>query len=218
MQYITEMDLRRKYREEPFETYRLGSGVKLTPEAKQFLTDRRITIAADCKIAEMRSASTVDENGITCKEELTMLFYRIEAVEAEMLFAAEWFSGHEECSVAGEILSLCRIVYHARTACLQGKQPEAPTFWNCSLEELHGKVNTELFPFSLDSLPHTGDLRLKVLMLNRLRTEALTAILVVRQLRGANENDGLYTGLRDVLQTLADVLCIMMGKYIRGNL
>lgn len=79
-------------------------------------------------------------------------------------------------------------------------------------------MNTELFPFSLDSLPHTGDLRLKVLMLNRLRTEALTAILVVRQLRGANENDGLYTGLRDVLQTLADVLCIMMGKYIRGNI
>lgn len=79
-------------------------------------------------------------------------------------------------------------------------------------------MNTELFPFSLDSLPHTGDLRLKVLMLNRLRTEALTAILVVRQLCGANENDGLYTGLRDVLQTLADVLCIMMGKYIRGNI
>lgn len=47
MRYITEMDLRDLYHEEPFTTYYLAADNRLTPGARQFLTDRRIP----CEIA-----------------------------------------------------------------------------------------------------------------------------------------------------------------------
>jgi ethanolamine utilization cobalamin adenosyltransferase len=44
MKFITEEDLRDLYRKEPFTTYEMEPGARLTPGARQFLTDRGINM------------------------------------------------------------------------------------------------------------------------------------------------------------------------------
>lgn len=45
MKFITEMELRNVYRIEPFTSYMVEYGSRLTPEARQFLTDRQIAVS-----------------------------------------------------------------------------------------------------------------------------------------------------------------------------
>ena len=45
MKFITEMELRNMYRLEPFTSYMVEHGSRLTPEARQFCTDRQITLS-----------------------------------------------------------------------------------------------------------------------------------------------------------------------------
>ncbi|TQR46539.1 cobalamin adenosyltransferase [Paenibacillus popilliae] len=45
MKFITEMELRNVYRLEPFTTYLVEHGSRLTPEARQFLKDRQIAVS-----------------------------------------------------------------------------------------------------------------------------------------------------------------------------
>lgn len=49
MRFITEDDLRRQYQKQPFECYVPMKGTRLTPGARQFLNDRRISIEAGTK-------------------------------------------------------------------------------------------------------------------------------------------------------------------------
>ncbi|WP_289355635.1 cobalamin adenosyltransferase [Paenibacillus sp. S-12] len=45
MKFITEMELRNVYRIGPFTSYMVEHGSRLTPEARQFLTDRQIAVS-----------------------------------------------------------------------------------------------------------------------------------------------------------------------------
>ncbi|WMT40307.1 cobalamin adenosyltransferase [Paenibacillus sp. D2_2] len=45
MKFITEMELRNMYRMEPFASYMVEHGSRLTPEARQFLTDRQVAVS-----------------------------------------------------------------------------------------------------------------------------------------------------------------------------
>lgn len=45
MKFITEMELRNVYRIEPFTSYMVEHGSRLTPEARQFLADRQIAVS-----------------------------------------------------------------------------------------------------------------------------------------------------------------------------
>lgn len=47
MKFITEEDLRDIYRREPFTTYEMEPGTRLTPGARQYLADRRINMFDD---------------------------------------------------------------------------------------------------------------------------------------------------------------------------
>ncbi|MCI7327795.1 MAG: hypothetical protein SOR91_07300 [Hornefia butyriciproducens] len=42
MKYITEEELRDAYKKRPFTIYEIGTGISLTPAARQFLVDRRV--------------------------------------------------------------------------------------------------------------------------------------------------------------------------------
>ena len=44
MKYITEEDLRTIYKVTPFTSYKLDTGTRLTPGARQFLQDRHISV------------------------------------------------------------------------------------------------------------------------------------------------------------------------------
>lgn len=47
MKFITEYDLRARFNEQPFTEYRVEENVRLTPGARQFLSDRRVRFLED---------------------------------------------------------------------------------------------------------------------------------------------------------------------------
>ncbi|WP_290920745.1 hypothetical protein [Halodesulfovibrio sp.] len=58
MKFITEDDLRALYRKDAFTDFNVTKDEKLTPGARQFLTDRRITILADGVPTDTTESST----------------------------------------------------------------------------------------------------------------------------------------------------------------
>ncbi len=66
MKFITEEYLRDLYRKEPFNTYKLEQGQRLTPGAAEYLSDKGIKLSDDSKvnanISPKNSAKTPEEN------------------------------------------------------------------------------------------------------------------------------------------------------------
>lgn len=60
MKVITEIDLRDKYKEEPFDTFKVLYSERLTPSAFQFLTERKI------KIIEIKEGQDVKSSNSSC--------------------------------------------------------------------------------------------------------------------------------------------------------
>lgn len=68
MLFITEEKLREEYKKSPFDSYLLKKNNKLTPQAKQFLTDFRIEIINEKNIkpkkTKKKNKTCLDENNI----------------------------------------------------------------------------------------------------------------------------------------------------------
>lgn len=54
MKFITEDDLRILFRKEPFVSYELQSGTKLTPGARQFLMDKKVTLCEEMGVGTQK--------------------------------------------------------------------------------------------------------------------------------------------------------------------
>ena len=71
MKYITEDVLRDVYRREPFTSYELEEGARLTPGARQFLADRGINMFEDGSIMDMGNGTPITKQaaaGAGCKD------------------------------------------------------------------------------------------------------------------------------------------------------
>lgn len=79
MKFITEYDLRARFNEQPFTDYIIEKNTRLTPGARQFLSDRRITLLEDgaeaCEAADSKKDSLV----------FAKLLSDVEVLEAEFL-------------------------------------------------------------------------------------------------------------------------------------
>lgn len=222
MRYITEMDLRDLYHEEPFTTYYLAADNRLTPGARQFLTDRRIPceIAREDEQEKKPDTAPVDEETESVPSwQLLKLWHTLEHAESLILLTAEWFSRHGEHLAAEDFTALARTLQRTRMACEKGELPPALTFWNCTESELHEKADNTVLPLGLEKLPEDEALRAKLLMLNHLRTylQMLEPLVMETQSWHRDTRPERYEGLIHILHSLNDVLCIMMGNYMRGS-
>lgn len=222
MRYITEMDLRDLYYEEPFTTYYLATDNRLTPGARQFLTDRRIpckTAGGDGHEKKPDAVPSVEETKSVPSWQLLKLWHTMEHAESLIMVTAEWFSRHGEHLAAEDFTALARTLQRTRLACEKGELPPALTFWNCTETELHEKADNTVLPLSLEKLPEDEALRAKLLMLNHLRTylQMLEPLVMETQSSQRETSPERYEGLIHILHSLTDVLCIMMGNYMRGS-
>lgn len=119
MRYITEMDLRDLYHEEPFTTYYLAADNRLTPGARQFLTDRRIPVKLHGKTNKEKTDTVpVDEETESVPSwQLLKLWHTLEHAESLILLTAEWFSRHGEHLAAEDFTALARTLQRTRMAC-----------------------------------------------------------------------------------------------------
>ncbi|EXG83868.1 hypothetical protein K413DRAFT_0571 [Clostridium sp. ASBs410] len=61
MKFITEDDLRILFRREPFTTYDLPAGTRLTPGARQFLVDKKILISDDPMMVKRKNEKPAEK-------------------------------------------------------------------------------------------------------------------------------------------------------------
>lgn len=73
MRVITETELRELYKNEEFTSYTLPAGVKLTPSAQQFLSERRIRIINEASTAKTGKSGT--PNGVGTSSSPTLKTY-----------------------------------------------------------------------------------------------------------------------------------------------
>lgn len=116
MKFITEADLRCLYKKEPFTTYELVPDVRLTPGARQFLSDNRISIS-DAKNPPVKNIAVGNEQKAgsqskatdVCNWRLKAYQRRIKSVEASFLSAAQEFLGRDVL-LAQKLIRLSKIV------------------------------------------------------------------------------------------------------------
>lgn len=90
MKFITEEYLRDLHRKEPFDTYKLQQGQRLTPGAAQYLSDRRIKMNDDAlksnkNVSKSNQAETIKEtenNNLNLNKKLC---YKLKSMEAVFL-------------------------------------------------------------------------------------------------------------------------------------
>lgn len=87
MKFITEIDLRNLYRDEPFTSYEIEPETKLTPGARQFLIDKGINISEKNFKDSTKKQLTVLEKKKDWKKE--KLISKMKSVEAIFLSTAE---------------------------------------------------------------------------------------------------------------------------------
>lgn len=106
MKFITEADLRSLFKKEPFTTYHLVPEVRLTPGARQFLSDNRITIS-DVKNPPVKNIAVGNEQKIcTNPKEVNSCNWRLKAYQRRIKFIeASFLSVAQECLSADILLS-----------------------------------------------------------------------------------------------------------------
>ncbi|WP_461615638.1 cobalamin adenosyltransferase [Clostridium sp. Marseille-QA1073] len=89
MKFITEEYLRDLYRKEPFDTYKLQQGQRLTPGAAQYLSDRRIkmndALKSNKNVSKSNQAETIKETVNNNSNLNKKLCYKLKSMEAVFL-------------------------------------------------------------------------------------------------------------------------------------
>lgn len=90
MKFITEEYLRDLHRKEPFDTYKLQQGQRLTPGAAQYLSDRRIKMNDDAlksnkNVSKSNQAETIKEIENNNSNLNKKLCYKLKSMEAVFL-------------------------------------------------------------------------------------------------------------------------------------
>jgi ethanolamine utilization cobalamin adenosyltransferase len=228
LRFITEMDLRKLYRQEGFTTYSLENGTKLTPGAKQFLADRRVCFESSAAHKKIRhvfekecvpnTSKNLEEIDFSSDWLLLKLFRYMEYVESLMLLAASHFYCNGETVLSEEISEMGKQIHQAVDNCQQGRNPEHITFWGSTEEELHLKCKQLKHTFCWKNLPENIKKRENVLLLHHLCASIrnIEPLLLEIQYHKTVTSDW-YRGLQVLLQSLVDILCIMIEKYMRGK-
>ena len=86
MKYITEFELRQKHKQEPFTDIVIPDETRLTPEAYQFLVDRRVHIAyQDGRTGSLPAQDKHEEKSLTKEANILasemMLSLQMEQIE-----------------------------------------------------------------------------------------------------------------------------------------
>lgn len=137
MKFITEMELREMYRKEPFTTFVLARDVRITPGARQFLVDRRVTLSAAPPGNEAEAGQEEPGPGQREKKPGSQsLLRKMEKTESLFLFMAAELMHFGGTILSEEVLALGRYFRKVRQAEQEQRPPDSLQFWGWSAEEI----------------------------------------------------------------------------------
>lgn len=219
MKFITEMELRDLYKTEPFTTYILEQDTKITPGARQFLVDRRVSLVQgqgnDGKSVNSTTAPETQQQENWCTLRMRSKMCCIESLF--LLVAAELLhSGNAVLSE--EIMALGKFFQNVQEAELKEQPPDKIQFWDWSEDEIkHRAANLEKH-FDISEF-HVGlDNGKEIALLNYLRAslrEVEPAVLETywdKKQQVCSRED-----LIDTVNLIINILCMMMWKCLGGQ-
>lgn len=217
MKFITEDDLRDLYKKEPFTTYEIEPGARLTPGARQFLTDRGIN-KFDEDFCIKKSTENLKPQAEKPEEKNTWkkkkLHCKMKSTEALFLITAEQLL-NSDVFLAQRVIHLTKQFYGLTNA-LEGKgQVE-----NLYCQECTG-FKSENFCADLDDCFEITEFHLQlekskeILSLHRLRCALREVEPVILEVNDGEDENKLYNELieklNQIINTLSQMICSAVG-------
>ncbi|TGE33438.1 cobalamin adenosyltransferase [Desulfosporosinus sp. Sb-LF] len=219
MKFITEMELRDLYKTGPFATYVLQPDTKITPGARQFLTDRRVTLVqAQCKDDKKSNKDETRQTQGRANWCTLGLRRRMDSIESLFLLIAAEVLHAGDTVLSEEVMALGKCFRNVQNAEYEQIAPENLQFWGWSEEEIKLRsdhmekyVNIAQFHVGLEN----GK---AIALLNYLRAslrEVEPALLETYW----NEEKQLCSrqDLIDTVNLIINILCMMMWKSSGGQ-
>lgn len=212
MKFITEIELQTLYKDEPFTSYQIKPGTKLTPGARQFLIDKRIDI---------RQAGPENKENISQHQEKSKdnwkkkkLLSKLKSTEAIFLVTAEDLLD-VDILLSQKIIELSSEFTNIKNA-LEGKG---------SIKDLKcdgcEKINKGNFSKSLgDCFPITGfhiqlDKGKEIIRLHRLRCALYEVEPAILEFYHSHNEEDLclkaIEKLNQIINTLSQIICFIVG-------
>ena len=227
MRFITEMDLRKLYKKNEFTMYSPQADTRLTPGARQFLIDRRISFEA-CRAGKKKGSASDRRCTADTAEKATeinpptdwlllKLLRYMEHTESLVLLAASQFYGNTEFTFSEELVALSKWIHQACKSCQQKKSAPNVTCWGCTAAELHARAAGTACEWCWESMPKDEKERKNILWLYHVQTAIRNAEPLLLEVKYHEHSVKTWCDeVSELFQSLDDILCIMMEKCLRG--
>lgn len=233
MKFITEYDLRSQFNAQPFTNYQLEEGVRLTPGARTFLSDRGINVFADGtamrfgKKAENLDPKSEIKEGVSDQEADTVikryvlaaakLDGRLEVLQSEYFLAAGELINSEEIESAEKVVKLARSLENLRDVVTGKASGLTVHFESCAgiNQENCGKDIGNCFTISEFYIqgPHGTAL----LIANRLRALTREVRIQAVEVMNGQQLISVENGLNQIINQLSQIICTAGVKECKRN-
>lgn len=214
MRFITEEELRDKYRKEPYTIFQLEEGARLTPGARQFLSDRGIGMSDGMPVPAKAAARPSKMND----REKKKVVYMMKSAEAMFLMAGEELLRGDQ-TLAQSVIDLGKQFTAVKNAFNSSETPDSLCCKECT------GINEKNFSDELDDCFEITDVHIQlkkgrdIVLLHRLRCslkELEANILEMSE--GRTEEikfiSELAGKLNQIVNTLSQMICSVVGGKI----
>lgn len=208
MKFVTEMELRSLYKTAPFTVYVLEPAVKLTPGARQFLTDRRIALEQPEDTGSQAVNCEINPPVARDNWSILKLRSRMERIHSLFLLTAAEVLHAGDVALSEAVLAAARGFRSIQQAELDQLSPEI------SQQVLnHPDSRLDICDF------HVGLKNGKeILLLHHLRASLLELEPVLLECYWSEEQQiCIRQDLVDGLNQISTILCTMMKKCLGGQ-
>ncbi|QDR82454.1 cobalamin adenosyltransferase [Sporomusa termitida] len=219
MKFITEMELRALYKTEPFAAYALEPDTKITPGARQFLADRRVTLTQS-QGNEGKQAGTARPQRPPGRKNWCILRLqgRMDSTESLFLLTAAELLRCGDAVLSEEVMALDKCFRNMQTAEREQQAPDKIQFWGWSAEEISDR-SAHLGKYADVGEIHVGLENGKELaLLNHLRASLREIEPAILEAYWDEENQICSRAdLIDAVNLIINIVCMMMWKCLGGE-
>ena len=216
MKFITEGDLRDLYKIEPFTAYDLESNARLTPGARQYLTDRGINMlngASGTRTVKAKKSAELPESKNNWKK--LRLYSLLKSIDALFLLTVEELLSRDVC------LAQITLKLNRQFSCIKNSLKNNGTVENLSCSECTG-INENNFSDTLEDCFEITDFHMQlekgreILILHRLRCALQEIEPVAQELSCSSEDEKklfeeIVCKVNQIINSLSQLICSAVG-------
>lgn len=219
MKFITEMELRDLYRREPFSTYVLEPDTKITPGARQFLIDKRVTLVqlqcSDSNKLKTNEANQAEGNNNWCAMRLRG---KMDYIESLFLLIVAEILRSGDTVLSEEVMALGRCFRNLRHAEREQIAPDNIQFWGWSEEEIKKRSDDLEKYININEFHMAWENGKEIALLNHLRAALREVEPALLEAYWDDEKQVCSRqDLVDKVNLIINILCMIMWKRLGGK-